>query len=83
MYMSTPRRYELAWHYIWEGYNDWKKEVITNDSDSRQGKALSKEFGREIATLAESSGKIPSTKTSGATNKSKAIAKLHPSGIKE
>ena len=43
MYMSTPRRYELAWNYIWEGYNNWKKEVITNDSDSRQGKELSKE----------------------------------------
>lgn len=80
--MSTPRRYELAWNYIWEGYSDWKKEVITNDSDSRQGKELSKEFGCEVAMLAEGDEKIPLTKTNRAANESKAISKLHPSGIK-
>ena len=80
--MSTPRRYELAWNYIWEGYNNWKKEVITNDSDSRQGKELSKEFTNEVAMLAESNRKIPLIKTNRVTNESKAAAKLHPSGIK-
>jgi hypothetical protein len=77
--MSTPRRYELAWHYIWEGYNDWKKEVITNYSDSRQGKALSKEFGREVAILAESDSDIPIAKSNRKPIKK---IKQQPSGVK-
>ena len=73
--MSTARRYNLAWNYIWESFSNWKKEVITNDPDSRQGKEFSKEFSHEVAVLAESNDEIPVIKsnyvvpqTSGVSN---------------
>ena len=61
--MSTARRYNLAWNYIWESYSDWKKSIITNDPDSRQGKEFSKEFGHACAVLAESNDEIPVIKS--------------------
>jgi hypothetical protein len=81
--MSTPERYEQAWNYIWESYNNWQKTIITDEPDTRQGKEFSKKFGYEVAILAESDKKIPLTETNRVTNKPKAAAKLHPSGIKE
>ena len=80
--MSTPQRYELAWDYIWNGYSDYKKSIITNESNTRQGKEFSKEFSREVAMLAESNRKIPLSKTNR-INKSKTAEKLQPSGTKE
>ena len=77
--MSTSLRYELAYNCIWGGYSNWKKKVITNDPDSRQGKALSKEFGREVAILAESDSEIPIAKSNRKPIKK---IKQQPSGVK-
>jgi len=78
--MSTPKRYEQAWNYIWEDYNNWKKTIIIDEPDTRQGKEFSKEFGHEVAMLAESNRKIPLTKSNKAKTETKAI--FQPSGVK-
>ena len=36
---------------------------MTNDPDSRQGKEFAKEFGHEVALLAESNDEIPVIKS--------------------
>ena len=79
--MSTALRYELAWNYIWEGYSNWKKAIIIDDPDSRQGREFSKDFGREVAKLAESNREIPLVKTNRVV-KAKTKIRLQPSGIK-
>ena len=61
--MSTAKRYNLAWNYVWEGYSVWKKDVINDEPDGRQGKAFSREFTHEVARLAESDQDIPIIKS--------------------
>lgn len=61
--MSTAQRYNLAWNYVWESYSDWKKGVMTDFPDSRQGKDFSREFSHEVAVLAESDDDIPVIKS--------------------
>jgi len=61
--MSTAKRYNLAWNYVWESYSGWKKTIITNDPDSRQGKEFSREFSHTVAKLAESDKDIPIIKS--------------------
>tara|TARA_Y100000310_G_C20565956_1_gene755503 strand:+ start:684 stop:920 length:237 start_codon:yes stop_codon:yes gene_type:complete len=78
--MSTPLRYELAWNYIWEGYSNWKKSIIVNEPDTRQGKEFSKEFSHEVAKLAESNREIPAVKTNRVVQ---AKPQLRISGVKE
>ena len=78
--MSTALRYELAWNYVWESYSNWKKAIIIDESDGRQGREFSKEFGQEVAKLAESNREIPLVKTNRVKAKTK--FELQPSGIK-
>ena len=61
--MSTAKRYNLAYNYIFDKQPPFKKNVLINGSDCRTDERYIKEFTKEVCRLAESDSDIPIVKS--------------------
>ena len=75
--MSTAKRYNLAYNYIFEGQSNYNKNIIINGSNECRADArVVKEFSKDVCRLAESDKEIPIVK-------SNYKEELVPSGLNE
>lgn len=61
--MSTAKRYNLAYNYIFEKQPSFKKDVLINGSQDSSDDRFMKEFTKEVCRLAESDEEIPVVKS--------------------
>ena len=61
--MSTAKRYNLAYNYIFDKQSNWKKKVLINVSESHSDKRILNEFTKDVCNLAESDTDIPIVKS--------------------
>ena len=61
--MSTAKRYNLAYNYIFEKQPSFKKDVLINGSQDISDDRFMKEFTKEVCRLAESDEEIPVVKS--------------------
>ena len=61
--MSTAKRYNLAYNYIFEKQPSFKKDVLINGSQDSSDDRFMKEFTKEVCRLAESDQEIPVVKS--------------------
>ena len=61
--MSTAKRYNLAYNYIFEKQHSFKKDVLINGSQDSSDDRFMKEFTKEVCRLAESDEEIPVVKS--------------------
>ena len=61
--MSTAKRYNLAYNYIFEKQPSFKKDVLINGSQDSSDDRFMKEFTKEVCRLAESDEETPVVKS--------------------
>ena len=63
--MSTAKRYNLAYNYIFEEQSKFNKNIIINglDSAGRADQRVIRGFSKEVCRLAESDEEIPIVKS--------------------
>jgi hypothetical protein len=61
--MSTAKRYNLAYNYIFENQSIFKKNILINGSNGRADSDVIREFTKEVCRLAESDEEIPIVKS--------------------
>jgi len=61
--MSTAKRYNLAYNYVFDKQPPFKKDVLINGTTSRMDERYMKEFTKEVCRLAESDTDIPIVKS--------------------
>ena len=61
--MSTARRYNLAYNYVFEKQPPFKKDILINGSEDSGDERFIKEFTKEVCRLAESDKDIPAVKS--------------------
>ena len=77
--MSTAKRYNLAYNYVFDKRADWHKEAIIKGEGPSYNRVI-EEFLKEVTRLAESDKDIPIVKS----NYKELEAKyLTPTGINE
>ena len=60
--MSTPKRYNLAYNYVFDKRADWYKETIIKGEGPSYNRVW-EEFIKEVTRLAESDKEIPIVKS--------------------
>ena len=61
--MSTAKRYNLAYNYLFEEQSMFNKNILINGSKGRADERVVRDFSKEVCHLAESSKEIPIVKS--------------------
>ena len=61
--MSTAKRYNLAYNYVFEEQSMFNKKILINGSSCRADSDVIKEFTKEVCLVAESDKDIPIVKS--------------------
>ena len=61
--MSTAKRYNLAYNYLFEEQSMFNKNILINGSDGRADERVVRDFSKDVCRLAESDKEIPIVKS--------------------
>ena len=78
--MSTAKRYNLAYNFLFEEQSKFNKNILINAGDGRVDRDVIQQFTKEVCRVAESDMKIPAVKCNYVVPQ--ANAKSQPSGVK-
>jgi len=61
--MSTAKRYNLAYNYLFEEQSMFNKNILINGSKGRADARVVRDFSKDVCRLAESDKEIPIVKS--------------------